>query len=110
MVSSNPLSPYYIDTSWLTTNTDAVQDMNVVVTKDANWCEDLVGTNHNKVTGAVHMYAKTGVDKGLYIYNGLDLDYIEDTGSSHFMRELWINELKQPWNPSNLPCGATVVV
>ena len=105
--SKDPTDPYYIDAAYLGSSTDAVGDMNVMVTLDPYWCIDMSGTNVNQVTGPVHTYAKVGVDEGLYIYNGLDVDMMGSGSNS--LREIWIQELKQPFNPSGLPCGVTVV-
>jgi len=98
---------YYIDYVHLGSSTDAVGDMNVMTTFSPYWCVDMSGTNVLGVTGPVHTYAKTGLDKGLIIYNGLDMDYLwyNDT----YLRKIWYLELAHPFNPSNLPCGVTVV-
>jgi len=69
--TSDPADVHYIDTATLGTGTDAVGDMNVLVTFAAAWMLDMTGTNINNVTGPVHTYARYG--KGLIIYNGLDL-------------------------------------
>jgi hypothetical protein len=52
----------------------------------------------------------------LIIYNGLDVDYMNDqtvspnpSSSAYGLYRLFIQELEQPFNPSNLPCGVTVV-
>lgn len=105
--SSDNTSPYYIDELHLGAYTDAVGDMNVMTTLDPAWCVDMSGTNAIGVTGPVHTYAKTGVDQGLIMYNGLDMDplYSNDT----WLRKVWYQELAHPFNPSNLPCGVTVV-
>lgn len=109
-LSSNSSSnPHYIDTAYLSSNTDAVGDMNVMTTYDPNWCVDMSGTNYLNKTGPVHTYAKypSGTDTGLMIYNGLDQDY-QLYGESN-LRKMWVQELQQPFNPSGLPCGITVV-
>ncbi|HDL89968.1 MAG TPA: hypothetical protein ENG14_03595, partial [Thermodesulforhabdus norvegica] len=105
--SSDPVSSYFIDAAYLGFWTDAVGDMNVMVTFDPYWCIDMSGTNINQVTGPVHTYAKypAGTDTGLIIYNGLDMDYMPNSA----LLEIWIQELEQSFNPSNLPCGVTVV-
>jgi hypothetical protein len=74
--SNNLSSPYFIDANYLSNSTDAVGDMNVMTTFDPNWFVDMAGTNVLGVTGPVHTYAKfpAGTDKGLFIYNGLDMD------------------------------------
>jgi hypothetical protein len=117
IVEENTLSsktlgdPYYIDAAHLGTATDAVGDMNVMTTFDPNWCIDMSGTNYLKVTGPVHTYAKypAGTDKGLIIYNGLDQDYLYGSLNDAELRKVWVFELKQTFNPSNLPCGFTIV-
>ncbi|MDI3539066.1 MAG: hypothetical protein PWQ52_189 [Methanolobus sp.] len=113
--SANPISPYYIDNATLGTSTDAVGDMNVMTTFDSHWCLDMSGTNYLQQTGPVHTYAKypEGTDTGLIIYNGLDVDYMSSSypsgGAGAILQEIWLQELQQPFNPSNLPCGFTVV-
>lgn len=103
-------SPYYIDAANLSNNTDAVGDMNVMTTKDPHWCLAMSGTNALKVTGPVHAYAKYpgGTDSGLFIYNGLDMDELNNVGNAN-LRKLWYLELLQAFNPSGLPCGVAVV-
>lgn len=111
ILSSTPIDPLHvIDTNAITVGTDAVTDTNVVdlVTVDPNWCLDLTGTNYYGDSGAVHMYAKSGT--GLYIYNGLDIDYIinsvDATGGGQ-LAKIWLQELEA--EPSLLPCGIPVV-
>jgi hypothetical protein len=105
----------YIDTS-LSSVTDAVGDMNVMITRDPNWCLDMDGTNTNQVTGPVHTYATYG--SGLMIYNGLDMDDISNSGGGLWLTRIWELELRQRWNPipidpdtglSELPCTTPVV-
>ncbi|SFM78666.1 PEF-CTERM protein sorting domain-containing protein [Methanolobus profundi] len=114
IVEENTLStalpgPYYIDAATLASTTDAVGDMNVMTTYDPNWCLDMSGTNAIAATGPVHTYAKypAGTDNGLIIYNGLDVDYMG--WSITELDQIWLQELQQPFSPSNLPCGVTVV-
>lgn len=102
-----------INTTALTANTDAVGDMNVMVTYDSHWCLDMSGTNVYQRTGPVHTYAKypEGTDKGVIIYNGFDMDYNTYTSSGAAMlRKIFLQELQQPFNPSgtSLPCGVVV--
>lgn len=106
--SNNPADPHFIDAADLSTNTDAVGDMNVMTTFDPNWCVDMSGTNVLNVTGPVHTYAKypAGTDRGLFIYNGLDQDLVNINSN---LSKIWVQELQHPFNPSNLPCGITVV-
>jgi len=105
--SSDQSDPHYIDAAYLVSHTDAVADMNVMTTLDPQWCLDMSGTNVKGVTGPVHTYAKypAGSDRGLIIYNGLDQDDQPDSN----LKKIWVQELQQPFNPSNLPCGTTVV-
>ena len=107
--SNDPISPFYINAAHLASTTDAVGDMNVMTTYDPHWCLDMSGTNAVAATGPVHTYAKypAGTDSGLIIYNGLDLDYMGYMTTE--LDEIWLQELQQPFNPSNLPCGYTVV-
>jgi hypothetical protein len=92
--------------------------MNVMTTYNPNWCVDMSGTNYLQVTGPVHTYAKypSGTDQGLIIYNGMDVDMMPDGfgdnqpwGPNDGLSEVWLQELQEPFNPSNLPCGYTVV-
>jgi len=117
VLSSNVVSdPYYINEVLLETQTDAIGDMNVMTTRDANWCLDMSGTNANQVTGPVHTYARYG--SGLIIYNGWDLDYeacssapSTTTGPGN-LSKTWYQELMTPFNPTPLtalPCGISVV-
>ena len=101
--SSDPASPYYVDTSAIATGTDAVGDANVITSKDSHWYGDMEATNAHKVTGWVHAYATPG--SGLVIYNGLDSDNI---GSSAGLQKLWLFELSQPCNPDGLPHSTRV--
>lgn len=109
--STDPLSPYYVDALAISTQTDAVGDANVMTTYNANWCQDMNATNYLMVNGPVHTYAKSpaGSDRGLIIYNGLDVDYLGYWDPPNGLGKIWELELKQPFNPSNLPCGYTVV-
>ncbi|MBI4743575.1 MAG: hypothetical protein HY776_01915 [Actinobacteria bacterium] len=108
--SNNPADPHFVNAVDLSNNTDAVGDMNVMTTYDPNWFLDMTGTNYLGVTGPVHTYAEYstgGPNKGLMIYNGLDQDY--QWFSNANLRKIWVQELQQPFNPSNLP-GSTPVV
>ena len=102
--------PHFVDAVYLGTSTDAVGDMNVMTTFDPNWCVDMAGTNYNNVTGPVHTYADypAGSAAGLFIYNGLDMDYLYY--NDVHLRKTWVQELQQPFNPvSDLPCIVTPV-
>lgn len=115
--SSDPTSPYFIDAVMLGTQTDAVGDMNVMTTYDPNWFLDMSGTNAIGYTGPVHTYASLppGSDAGLIIYNGLDVDYmntgtIPNSGTpAGNLAKIWLQELQQLFNPSDLP-GTNPVV
>jgi len=105
-----PLDPTHcIDVVYLGGSTDAVGDMNVMITRDPNWCLDMSGTNAIDITGPVHTYAKypSGTDTGLIIYNGLDQNH--QSFEQPNLRKIWVQELQHPFNPSGLPCGRTVV-
>ncbi len=107
--SSDPTSPYYIDTASILT-TDAVGDANVMITRDVHWCLDMNATNVNQLAGPVHTYAHYG--NGLIIWCGLDGDCMS---SSAALRQVIINEFNQTWDntvgtdPCGLPCGVKVV-
>jgi len=115
--SSVPASPYFIDTFMLGNQTDAVGDMNVMTTFDPNWFLDMSGTNILGVTGPVHTYATLplGTDIGLIIYNGLDLDYMntstrpDSVYPADNLAKIWLQELQQLFNPSDLPSTNPVV-
>jgi hypothetical protein len=112
--SPDPLSPYYVDTVHLGTQTDAVGDMNVMLTLDPNWKRDMSGTNAVAANGPVHTYAEypaAGTVRGLIIYNGLDLDFLYPAswGGDAELFKVWRFELLQPFNPSGLPGGVPVV-
>ena len=114
--TSGAADPHFIDAGVLGSQTDAIGDMNVMVTLDPNWCLDMSGTNVNQVTGPVHTYARSGTvgSVGLIIYNGMDVDYLSGntppdaaTGSGN-LAKIWLQELQQPFNPDNLPCAVPV--
>ena len=115
--SNQPGNLRFIDAPMVSTQTDAIGDMNVMTTFDPNWCVDMAGTNFLGVTGPVHTYAKypTGTDVGLFIYNGTDIDYNDSSippdssTASGNMAKIWLQELQQSVDPSCLPCGITVV-
>jgi hypothetical protein len=112
-LSSNvPSSSYFIDTAHLSNDTDAVGDMNVMTTLNANWKRDMSGTNANSANGPVHTYAEypaTGSTHGLMIYNGLDQDYSMYGEGDPELFKIWKFELLQPFNPSGLAGSVGVV-
>jgi PKD repeat protein len=124
--SSDPISPYYINTTMIAYDTDAAGDQNVFITRSAGWCGDMMGTNAVNstystppgTTGYSHAYAH--YNKGLFIYNGLDIDDIDsdsdptaNTGEGH-LAKIWLLELEQPWDNvtgttvCGLPCEAPI--
>ncbi len=114
ILSTTPVAdPHYINTTLVTSQTDAVGDMNLVdlATVDPNWCLDLTGINVRRDAGATHMYAPSGT--GLLIYNGLDMDYVSSTEAVDINRgdgnlaKLWLQELQA--ESSLLPCGRQVI-
>jgi len=107
--SSVTTSPYYINTTAVCTDTDAVGDSNILTTYSASWCQDMEAINYYDVIGPVHVYAHYGV--GLIIYDGLDADYITYSGTGAVnLRQILLNELAQPWGAAacGLPCGAPI--
>jgi titin len=120
--SKDTLSDNYINVSYVSSQTTAVGDSNVLVTQDPNWCIDMTAENYNGVTGPVHTYAQYG--QGLIIYDGFDKTDMytgQKIGTANGVQNLgkiWMLELKQPWNPvpedpetgnSVLPCLVPVV-
>ncbi len=101
--SNDPTSPYYIDVAPIEQNTDAVGDASVMLTQDSHWKGDMKAKNTLGFEGFTHTYGEYG--SGLIIYNGLDSDNI---GSSSGLQKIWELELKQQWDPSDLPGGVPV--
>lgn len=101
--STDPTSPYYIDVAPIEQNTDAVGDASVMLTQDSHWKGDMKAKNTLGFEGFTHTYGEYG--SGLIIYNGLDSDNI---GSSSGLQKIWELELKQQWDPSDLPGGVPV--
>jgi hypothetical protein len=111
LFSDDPASPFFIDAAMLGSQTDAIGDMNVMTTYDPNWFLDMSGTNILGVSGPVHTYASLppGTDKGLIIYDGLDVDYMWSSSAPNSatpdgdLAKIWLQELQQLFNPSDLP-------
>jgi hypothetical protein len=108
--------PLCINATLLGSNTDAVGDMNVMVTLNPAWCLDMSGTNTNDVTGPTHTYARYG--NGLIIYNGFDIDVMSattppiNTLPAGNLAKIWLQELQVAFAPTpaaDLPCGIRVV-
>ncbi|MCH8200569.1 MAG: hypothetical protein IIB85_01465, partial [Chloroflexi bacterium] len=72
-----------------------ILDIVDLTTVDPAWGLDMTGTNVIPATGAVHMCARKG--DGLFIYNGLDVDFIgtavSGTGSGQ-LAKIWLQELE----------------
>jgi len=123
---NNSGSSYFINTTLIEYETDAVGDQNVFIAKEACWCGDMLGTNARNssystppgTTGYSHAYSLYG--NGLIIYNGLDIDDMEsytdptdNDGEGHFAK-IWIQELNQTWDNTSgiddcgLPCGVVI--
>ncbi|MCA8953040.1 MAG: hypothetical protein KDE27_26245 [Planctomycetes bacterium] len=109
--SANPADPQFIDSNAITSQTDAVGDMNVVdlTTVHPAWCLDMTGTNSVNFTGTPHMYARDAA--GVLIYNGFDVDFIASavgpTGGGQ-LAKIWLQELQTSNSQSDLPCGVPV--
>lgn len=112
--TTDPTSPFYVDTGLVATETDAVGDANVFTTQNPAWCVDMVARNvgEEQGTGAfgpVQSYARLG--SGLIIYNGLDMDEIASSGpfdnsdGSSAFAKIYMQNLTQPFAPDGLPCG-----
>lgn len=102
MVSAVPTDPSYVNVAELPGNTDAVGDANLMVSQNDGWFRDIIATNGNGDTGAVHTYATVG---GLIIFNGFDTDDIGETQDSgvDWISHMWYRELAQGWSPDGLP-------
>jgi hypothetical protein len=126
-LSDNNPGTNFIDTTKIARETDAVGDQNVFIAKDPCWCGDMIGTNVLDATGQPSPPGTTGFShayhhyqKGLIIYNGLDIDYLSpgsdptaDTGTGH-LAKIWFLELNQTWDnvtgidPCGLPCKVPI--
>ncbi|HEV7918727.1 MAG TPA: Ig-like domain-containing protein [Solirubrobacterales bacterium] len=112
--SANPLSPLFVDTVAVATETDAVGDANVFTTQNPAWCVDMVARNVSEgssfgILGPVQSYARFG--SGLIIYNGLDMDEMDTSGPYDnsspqlSLSKIFVQNLTQPFAPDGLPCG-----
>jgi hypothetical protein len=103
LASSLVASPKFIDAAMVASGTDAVGDMNVMVTKDPDWCLSMSGTNANNATGPVQAYAISG--SGLIIYNGMDTDFISATSDTTTpggnLAKIWLQQLQVTSLPSS---------
>jgi hypothetical protein len=102
--SSDPSSPYYIDTAVLNSQTDAVGDANVLISYSPGWRIDMMATNVLGETGPAHVYAAYG--SGLIIYSALDWNY----AGYNVATGAWLKKiLKQELECSYLPFVAPTV-
>lgn len=102
--SSDPSSPYYIDTAVLNSQTDAVGDANVLISYSPSWHIDMMATNVLGETGPAHVYAAYG--SGLIIYSALDWNY----AGYNIATGVWLKKiLKQELECSYLPFAAPTV-
>lgn len=108
LVSNEPSSPYYVNVNELPGSSDAVGDANVLVSNDPRWDVDILATNDNNVEDAVDAYATDG---GTIIYNGFDTDAIgaEFPSGNNWLNKIWYDELRQQWDPDNLPHSTPLV-
>jgi len=99
--------PSFVKAADIPPNTDAVGDANVITTNDPAWFGHMKATNARNQTGWTHAYAEPPSRNGVLVYNGLDTDFIRSTSWSasgiDWLGKLWYLELKQQWNPTNLP-------
>jgi uncharacterized repeat protein (TIGR01451 family) len=106
----NPASPYFIDTTALVQDTDAVGDVNVVNVDTVTpvWCALMRGTNVLKQAGYAHMYTQAGgligAPSALIIYCGLDTDDLDNgsAGGRQLIRMLQL-ELIHGWGSAGSP-------
>ena len=106
------------DLSNFVSNTDAVGDLNTVVSSSAPWCATLDGTNVDGVSGFASAYtapgALTGASGALILYTGLDTDYIStSTGDAGYVEvHMILDQLAHGWGnaayTSDLTCSVPV--
>jgi len=99
--SSDPSSPYYIDTAVLNSQTDAVGDANVLISYSPGWRIDMMATNVLGETGPAHVYAAYG--SGLLIYSALDWDYAGYGSGGQWLNKLLKQELECSYLPFVAP-------
>ena len=105
--TNNTASSSYVNTATLHNAYD-IGDTNVMVTQNPNWCSHMVALNVYGIKGPAQTYAN--YTRGLIIYNGLDMDYMydgqtiaNDADGVHNLGYIWYLQLKQQWDPDNLP-------
>lgn len=106
--TNDTASQSYVNTATFHDNID-IGDANVMVTSSPEWCSHMVALNVYGVQGPVQTYARYG--NGLIIYNGLDIDYMDDgqvidndNNAVHNLGYIWYLHLLQKWDPDDLPC------
>jgi autotransporter-associated beta strand protein len=114
--STNPSSPYYIDTADMVSQTDAVGDLNCVNETNAApvWCALMWGVNILGYSGYTHMYSQVGglmgAPEALIIYCGLDSNYYGGAGSGALALEKVLQlELAHGWGPPGSPEVADLI-
>lgn len=90
--------PRFIDLPAWAKGPNDLGDSNVVVEYDAHWCGAIWAKNALKKSGFALAYTRYG--RGLIIYDGFDFEQ----SSSPVYSRLLTQELKQPFDPDNLPC------
>jgi hypothetical protein len=104
--SSDPASPYYIDTTNITQTSDAVGDAKVFLTHDSHWYGHMWATNVNGKSGFTHAYAY--YQSGIIIYCGLDADFLGTDGwlpQNQWLFKTYELELKLQCPPPITPPG-----
>jgi Big-like domain-containing protein len=105
--------PHFIDEVILGQQTDAVGDMNVLITQDPDICLHMSGTNAAQESGPTHVYYPSG--SGLLVYNGFDVDFMstssvpDSSTPDGNIAKLWLQELQQPLDGTGLACRVAVV-
>lgn len=109
--SSDPSSPFYVNTGVMVSQTDAVGDLNVVNENTVSpvWCALMRGTNIVNRSGYAHMCTKvgglTGAPDAIILYCGLDTDFISAPGPSGGgqIQKLFALEIAHGWGPPGSP-------
>ena len=104
------------DLDSLVSQTDAVGDLNTVVTSSRAWCAVLNGVNIEGDQGYASAYTAPGSLSGaggaLIVYTGFDTDYIDDASSIFY--PLVLNQLAHGWGnsayTSDLACAVHVSI
>jgi outer membrane protein assembly factor BamB len=108
--SSDPLSPYYINTSNIAEQSDAVGDAKVFLTYDRRWFGHMWATNVYGYSGFTHAYAYYSI--GIIIYSGLDADALGTDGwipQNYWLFKIYELELKLQCPPPVTPPGPPAI-